>query len=155
MRTFDLSPLYRTTIGFDRLANMLDETGVFDGENGNYPPFNIELLDENEYRLSMAVAGFSKDEITIEVKENVLSIRGKKKAEDEETQYLHRGIATRNFERRFQLADHVVVKEAEMNNGLLHVELVRELPEAMKPRTIAISTGKEKKEPKMIEGEAA
>ncbi len=153
MRTFDLSPLYRTTIGFDRLANMLDNMGGFDGDSGNYPPFNIELLEENKYRLSMAVAGFSKDEINIEVKENVLSIKGEKSEETSDTEYLHRGIATRNFDRRFQLADHVIVKNAEMSNGLLHVELVRELPEAMKPRTIAISTGET--EPKLIEGEAA
>jgi molecular chaperone IbpA len=153
MRTFDLSPLYRTTIGFDHLANMLDDMNGFDSDTGNYPPFNIELLDENRYRLTMAVAGFSKDEINIEVKENVLSVKGQKETDGEESEFLHRGIATRNFERRFQLADHVIVKDAEMSNGLLHVELVRELPEAMKPRTIAISTSKD--ETKLIEGEAA
>ncbi len=153
MRTFDLSPLYRSTIGFDHLANMLDNMSGVDRDSGNYPPFNIELLDENKYRLSMAVAGFGKDEINIEVKENVLVVKGQTKADGDETEYLHRGIATRNFERRFQLADHVQVNEAEMKNGLLHVELVRELPEAMKPRTIAISTGDS--EPKLIESEAA
>jgi molecular chaperone IbpA len=155
MRTFDLTPLYRTSIGFDRLASMLDDlTGYNSDAGGNYPPFNIELLDENKYRLTMAVAGFSRDEINIEVKENVLSIRGQKADEDKDSKYLHRGIATRNFERRFQLADHVYVKEAEMNNGLLHVELVRELPEAMKPRNIPIGKGK-KDDAKLIEGEAA
>ncbi len=153
MRTFDLSPLYRTTIGFDRLASMLDNMSGFEGDSGNYPPFNIELLEENKYRLSMAVAGFSKDEINIEVKENVLTIKGQKASEKEDTEYLHRGIATRDFERRFQLADHVEVKNAEMSNGLLHVELVRELPEAMKPRTITINDADN--DPRLIEGEAA
>ena len=153
MRTFDLSPLYRSTIGFDHLASMLDNMSGFDSDSGNYPPFNIELLDENKYRLSMAVAGFAKDEISIEVRENVLFVKGQKNADEEKTDYLHRGIATRNFERRFQLADHVMVKDAEMKNGLLHVELVRELPEAMKPRTISISNGEE--DTKLIENEAA
>jgi molecular chaperone IbpA len=154
MRTFDLSPLYRTTIGFDRLAGMLDQMAGIDNDGGNYPPFNIELLDENKYRLTMAVAGFSRDELAIEVKENVLSVRGQKASDREEGRYLHRGIATRNFERRFQLADHVIVTAAEMSNGLLHVELVRELPEAMKPRTIKI-TSTAKDDAKLIEGEAA
>ena len=153
MRTFDLTPLYRSTIGFDRLANMLDNVSGLDTDGGNYPPFNIELLEENKYRLTMAVAGFAKDEITIDVKENVLRVKGQKSSDETENEYLHRGIATRNFERRFQLADHVIVKDAEMSNGLLHVELVRELPEAMKPRTIAITTPDD--EPRLIEGEAA
>ena len=153
MRTFDLSPLYRTSIGFDHLANMLDNMSGVEGDSGNYPPFNIELLDDNKYRLSMAVAGFAKDEINIEVKENVLSVKGQKKTDGVETEYLHRGIGTRNFDRRFQLADHVVVKDAEMSHGLLHVELVRELPEAMKPRTISINTADN--DSKLIEGEAA
>jgi len=153
MRTFDLTPLYRSTIGFDRLANMLDNMNGPDTDSGNYPPFNIELLDDNKYRLTMAVAGFAKDEITIDVKENVLRVKGQKSSDETENEYLHRGIATRNFERRFQLADHVIVKDAEMSNGLLHVELVRELPEAMKPRTIAITTPDD--EPRLIEGEAA
>lgn len=154
MRTFDLTPLYRTTIGFDRLASMLDELSGFETDAGNYPPFNIELLGENRYRLTMAVAGFSRDELNIEVKQNVLSVRGQKAAEREDGKFLHRGIATRNFERRFQLADHVIVTEAEMSTGLLHVELVREVPEAMKPRTINIASTA-KSEPKLIEGEAA
>jgi len=153
MRTFDLTPLYRSTIGFDRLANMLDNMNGPDADSGNYPPFNIELLEENRYRLTMAVAGFAKDEIAIDVKENVLRVKGQKNTEETKNDFLHRGIATRNFERRFQLADHVIVKDAEMNNGLLHVELVRELPEAMKPRTIAINTPDN--EQKLIEGEAA
>jgi len=158
MRTFDLSPLYRTSIGFDRLASMLDDISGVEQDGGNYPPFNIELLEENRYRLTMAVAGFSRDELNIEVKENVLSVKGQKASAEKENQFLHRGIATRNFERRFQLADHVVVRNAEMSNGLLHVELVRELPEAMKPRTIAISAGdqaSDKDSHKLIEGEAA
>ncbi len=153
MRTFDLTPLYRSTIGFDRLANMLDNVSGLDTDGGNYPPFNIELLEENKYRLTMAVAGFAKDEITIDVKENVLRVKGQKSSDETENEYLHRGIATRNFERRFQLADHVIVKDAEMSNGLLHVELVRELPEAMKPRSIAITTPDN--DQKLIEGEAA
>ncbi len=153
MRHFDLTPLYKTTIGFDRLASLFDEISGFEADVPNYPPYNIERLGENEYRLSMAVAGFSEDELTIEVKENLLTIRGEKKEEEEERQYLHRGIASRNFERRFRLADYVQVKGADLKNGLLHVELVRELPEAMKPRTIKINAGKTK-EPEVIEGEA-
>ena len=112
----------------------------FEGETPSYPPYNIERVGENEYRISMAVAGFGEDDLTIEVKENTLSIRGEKQAEEEESTFLHRGIAGRSFERKFQLADHVVVKGAGLENGLLHVDLVRELPEAMKPRTIPIAT---------------
>ena len=153
MRTFDLSPLYRTSIGFDHLANMLDNIPGVENDSGNYPPFNIELIDDNKYRLSMAVAGFAQDEINIEVKENVLRVQGQKKSDTEKAEFLHRGIATRNFERRFQLADHVVVQDAQMSNGLLHVDMVRELPEAMKPRTIAITTRNDK--PPMLKNEAA
>jgi molecular chaperone IbpA len=142
---FDFTPLYRSTIGFERLAQLLDsETGF---ENGAaYPPYNIERLAENAYRITMAVAGFSADEIKIEAKENALSVRGEKKPEDKERQYLHRGIAARNFERRFQLADYVEVTGADLKDGLLHVELVRNLPERMKPRTIQISAGSARKQ---------
>ena len=140
MRHFDLTPLYRSTIGFDRLGSLLDTLGAFEGETPSYPPYNIERVGENEYRISMAVAGFGESDLAIEVKENTLSIRGEKQAEVEHGTYLHRGIAGRSFERRFQLADHVVVKGASLENGLLHVDLVRELPEAKKPRTIPIAT---------------
>jgi molecular chaperone IbpA len=143
---FDFAPLYRTTIGFERLAQLLDSTG-FDSDAG-YPPYNIERLAENAYRITMAVAGFSRDEIKIEAKEGSLSVRGEKKPEDKERQYLHRGIAARNFERRFQLADYVEVVGADLKDGLLHLELERNLPERMKPRTIPIGAGSS---PKQIE----
>ena len=139
MRHYDLSPLYRSTVGFDRLFNMLDSSG---GEtNGQtYPPYNIERTGENAYRVTMAVAGFGKDEIDIEAKENVLAVKAAKpeEAADEKREMLYQGIAGRAFERRFQLADHVQVTGASLENGLLHIDLVRELPEAMKPRKIAI-----------------
>ena len=122
MRHFDLTPLYRSTIGFDRLGSLLDTLGAFEGDTPSYPPYNIERVGENEYRISMAVAGFGEKDLSIEVKENTLSIRGEKQAEVEQTTYLHRGIAGRSFERRFQLADHVVIKGASLENGLLHVD---------------------------------
>jgi molecular chaperone IbpA len=153
MRQFDLTPLYRSTVGFDRLGSLLDTLTNFEGDAPSYPPYNIERVGENEYRISMAVAGFSDKDLNIEVKENTLSIRGEKQVETESTTYLHRGIAARSFERRFQLADHVVVKGAKLENGLLHVDLVRELPEAMKPRTIPIQTKAEK--PTVIDSKAA
>jgi molecular chaperone IbpA len=153
LRHFDLTPLYRSTIGFDRLGSLLDTLGAFEGDTPSYPPYNIERVGENEYRISMAVAGFGEKDLTIEVKENTLSIRGEKQAEVEQSTYLHRGIAARSFERRFQLADHVVVKGANLENGLLHVDLVRELPEAMKPRTIPIETKSDK--PRVIDSKAA
>ncbi len=153
MRHFDLTPLYRSTIGFDRLGSLLDTLTNFEGDAPSYPPYNIERVGENEYRISMAVAGFSDRDLNIEVKENALSIRGEKQAEIEPGTYLHRGIAARTFERRFQLADHVVVKGAKLENGLLHVDLVRELPEAMKPRTIPIATKADK--PTVIDSKAA
>jgi molecular chaperone IbpA len=153
MRHFDLAPLYRSTIGFDRLGALLDTLGAFEGDTPSYPPYNIERVGENEYRISMAVAGFGEKDLTIEVKENTLSIRGEKQTEVGESTYLHRGIAGRSFERRFELADHVVVKGANLENGLLHVDLVRELPEAMKPRTIPIETKSDK--PRVIDSKAA
>jgi molecular chaperone IbpA len=156
MRHFDLTPLYRSTIGFDRLGSLLNTLGSLDGEALSYPPYNIERVGENEYRISMAVAGFGEGDLSIEVKENSLSIRGEKTTGQEDTTFLHRGIASRSFERRFQLADHVVVKGAALENGLLHVDLVRELPEAMKPRTIPIATKTEKADkPKVIDSKAA
>ena len=141
MRHFDLTPLYKSSIGFDRLATLFDSMASLESEAPSYPPYNIERLDENEYRISMAVAGFAEDELNIEIKENALTIRGEQKKTENGGELLHRGIATRAFERRFQLADHVEVRGAKLENGLLHVDLVREIPEAMKPRTIEISAG--------------
>jgi molecular chaperone IbpA len=139
MRQFDFAPLYRSTVGFDRLAQMLDGVGGLDSEG--YPPYNIERLGDNQYRITMAVAGFEKDEFKIEVKEQTLIVNGQKKPEGKERVFLHRGIAARSFERRFQLADHVEVSGADFEDGLLHIDLVRNLPERMKPRTVAIGTG--------------
>ena len=138
---FDLSPLYRSTVGFDSLASMLDEVASFDNQADTYPPYNIERLSENEYRITMAVAGFGKQDVQIDVKENTLSIRGEKKVLDKEPTFLHRGIASRAFERRFQLADHVEVRSADVKDGLLSVDLEREIPERLKPRTIEIGAG--------------
>jgi molecular chaperone IbpA len=152
MRHFDLSPLYRSTVGFDRLAQLLDSVaGDFDAP---YPPYNIERLGENDYRITMAVAGFTADELKVDVKESTLSIRGEKKAEaneNEQRRYLHRGIAARSFERRFQLADHVEVKGADLKDGLLNIDLVRNLPERMRPRSIPIGAGAE---PKKLEAQS-
>src|SRR5688572_9687056 len=135
---FDLSPLYRSTIGFDRLARMLDDLSAF--ETPAYPPYNIEKLGEDEYRITMAVAGFGEDDLHIELKQNTLTISGKKsERSDNGGEVLHQGIASRAFERRFQLADFVEVRGAELENGLLHVTLKREIPEAMKPRSIPIN----------------
>ena len=147
MRNFDLSPLYRSTVGFDRVLGMLDSVGKFDTTAQSYPPYNIERTGENAYRVTMAVAGFGEEDLSIEAKENTLTVKGEKKeqAEGDENNVLYRGIAARSFERRFQLADHVEVRGASLENGLLHIELVREIPEAMKPRTIAIN-GKAKKQ---------
>ena len=143
MRTFDLAPFYRSTIGFDRLFNLLDQTTA-DAAPG-YPPYNIERTGENTYRVTVAVAGFTENDLSLEVKENTLTIRGDKQARDEKNgEVLYQGIAGRSFERRFQLADHVEVRGASLENGLLHVDLVREIPEAMKPRQIPIGTGSAK-----------
>ncbi|MEZ0278003.1 MAG: Hsp20 family protein [Methylibium sp.] len=156
MRAFDLTPLYRSTIGFDRIGSLLDTLGAFDSDAPSYPPYNSERVGENEYLISMAVAGFGEADLDIGVRENTLTIRGAKTTEREDATYLHRGIASRSFERRFQLADHVEVTGAGLENGLLHVDLKRELPEAMKPRTIKIATKAEKAEgPKVIDSRAA
>ena len=136
--SFDLSPLYRSTVGFDSLASMLDQVANFDNEATTYPPYNIERLTENEYRITMAVAGFGKEDVEIEVKESTLSIRGEKKEVDTERTFLHRGIASRAFERRFHLADHVEVRGADVKDGLLSVDLAGEVPERLKPRMIQI-----------------
>ena len=138
MRQFDFSPLYRSTVGFDNLLSMLDSVAGVPAETSPYPPYNIERLGENSYRISMAVAGFSPADLKLEVKEGLLSIKGEKSEDTKAREFLHRGIAARSFERRFQLADFVEVKGADVRDGMLHVDLVREVPEKMKPRTIAI-----------------
>ena len=141
MRTFDLAPLYRSTVGFDRLFSMLDG---FEAAPG-YPPYNIERTGENDYRITVAVAGFGENELSLEAKENTLTIKGEKQVrQDNSGEVLYQGIAARAFERQFQLADYVQVKGANLENGLLHVELVREIPEAKKPRQIAIANGSAK-----------
>jgi molecular chaperone IbpA len=152
MRRLDLAPLYRSSIGFDHLASMLDQLSNLDSENG-FPPYNIERMSENNYRISMAVAGFGDKDLSIEVKEGTLTIKGEKKGEDKVRQYIHQGIAARNFERRFRLAEYVEVSSAALENGLLHVDLKRELPETMKPRTISIKTG-QPSGPQVIDGDA-
>jgi molecular chaperone IbpA len=139
MRPFDFAPLYRSTVGFDRLFQLLD--GGVDGEASTYPPYNIERTADNQYRITMAVAGFTKDEIDIQVKEQSLTVKGEKKSDDKDRQFLHRGIATRAFERRFQLADHVEVTGADLQDGLLHLDLVRNVPERLKPRSVQIGNG--------------
>ncbi len=152
MRHFDLTPLYRSTVGFDRLFSMLDNAG--NESNAGYPPYNIELTGENAYRITMAVAGFAEEDLSIESKESILVVKGEKQVEEEEEgRILHRGIAARAFERRFQLADHVEVRGASLKNGLLHIDLVREIPEAMKPRKIEIRNANEAD--KQIEATAA
>ena len=142
MRTVDHAPLYRSIVGFDRLATLLDQAAKTESANG-YPPYNIESIGENAYRIEIAVAGFKADELNIEARENVLTVTGRKADNDAEPRrYLHRGLAARNFERRFQLADYVVVTDADLSNGLLAISLKRELPESLKPRRIPIATGK-------------
>jgi len=150
MRTIDFSPLYRSVVGFDRLADLL-ETATAETAATGYPPYNIERTDENAYRVDIAVAGFRPEELEIEVKENLLTVAGRKAANDEPRRFLHRGLAERNFERRFQLADYVVVTDANLADGLLSISLKRELPEALKPRRIEIGTA----QPSLIEGEKA
>ena len=148
MRTLDLTPLYRSAVGFDRLAGLL-ENAARTGETTGWPPYNIETTGENAYRIEIAVAGFKPEELNLEVKENLLTVTGKKAANDDAARkYLYRGLAERDFERRFQLADYVVVTEASLDNGLLAISLKRELPEALKPRSIPIGTAKP-----LIEGE--
>jgi molecular chaperone IbpA len=139
MRTFDFAPLYRSTVGFDRMLAMLDQPGGVDGSAPSFPPYNIERTGENAYCISVAVAGFSQADLSIEAKENRLTIRGARQPKEKTSDVLYLGIAARAFERSFQLADHVAVEGASLDNGLLHVDLVREVPEAMKPRTIPIT----------------
>jgi molecular chaperone IbpA len=143
MRTYDLSPLYRATVGFDRVADLMDRVLATDVAQPTYPPYNIEKVDDDAYRISIAVAGFTEDDLNVEVKDGALHVSARKAESDEETgrTYLHRGIATRAFERRFHLADHVRVTGATHVDGMLHIDLVREVPEALKPRRIEISGG--------------
>ena len=142
MRSFDFAPFYRSTIGFDRVFSILDQVGGVEGPAPSYPPYNIARTSENDYRISVAVAGFTDADLSIEAKENTLTIHGEKQTNDEEEtgEVLYQGIAARAFERSFQLADYVQVKGASLENGLLHVDLVREIPEAMKPRAIPITS---------------
>lgn len=145
MRHYDLTPLYRSTVGFDRLFSLLDQAGSVEAAP-TYPPYNIERTAENAYRISIAVAGFGEADLAIEIKENGLTVRGEKATSPDavQTEVLHQGIAARAFERRFQLADYVQVNGASLENGLLHIDLVREVPEAKKPRLIPIGTGSAK-----------
>ena len=151
MTTFDFSPLFRTSVGYDRLASLLNSSNRVE-QSGGYPPYNIISSGENQYRITMAVAGFSESELSITSEQNKLVVTGEKAEEDtsESTQYLYRGIATRSFERRFNLAEHVRVSGARLDNGLLHIELEREIPEAMKPRSIEIESSKGN----LLEGES-
>ena len=146
MRNVDFTPLYRSTIGFDRMANLLDSVTRLEQGQPTYPPYNIELLAEDKYRITMAVAGFSSEEVELVTENGKLTVTGKKAEEDKGKTYLHKGIASRGFERNFQLADHVKVAHASLQNGLLHIDLVREIPEAMKPRKITINGGDSKSE---------
>ncbi len=138
MRSFDFAPLYRSTVGFDQIANMIDRVTTSDGTTPSYPPYNIEKLDDDSYRISIAVAGFSDADLSVEVREKALIVSAKKGDEAEGRKYLHRGIANRAFERRFHLADHVQVTGAAHADGMLHIELERQVPEALKPRQIQI-----------------
>lgn len=139
MRSFDLSPLYRATVGFDRVADLMDRVLAADVAQPSYPPYNIEKTDENAYRISIAVAGFSDAELGVELREGALIVTGRKSEDEPARTYLHRGIATRAFERRFALADHMKVTGAAHQDGMLHIDLVREVPEALKPRRIEIA----------------
>lgn len=155
MRSYDFSPLYRATVGFDRMMNLLDSASQVDESTPSYPPYNIEKISDDAYRISMAVAGFAEDELDITVTQNSLVVSGKKdKAADKESTFLHHGIANRSFQRSFELADHIRIAGAALQNGLLHIELAREVPEAMKPRSIKIEAAAPKAA-KVIEDKAA
>jgi molecular chaperone IbpA len=140
MKSIDLTPLYRSSIGFDQLASILDNAMKGDTVTGVYPPYNIEMLDENKYAITLAVAGFEDSELDVKVEKGVLTVRGEKSGQ-EERNYLHQGIANRTFERKFNLADHIEITQASLNNGLLTIRLFKEIPEAMKPRSIPIYKG--------------
>ncbi len=143
MRNFDFAPLYRATVGFDQIADLMDRVLTTEGTQSSYPPYNIEKLDDDAYRISIAVAGFADQDLSVEVRENALIVSARKGEEAGAKTYLHRGIATRAFERRFHLADHVQVTGASHVDGMLHIDLVREVPEALKPRQIEISSTKQ------------
>lgn len=153
MRTVDFSPLYRSVVGFDRLADLLDAANADQAQG--YPPYNIERTAENAYRVEIAVAGFRPEDLTIEVKENLLTVQGRKPANDDARRFLHRGLAERNFDRRFQLADYVVVTDAALADGLLSISLKRELPEQLKPRRIQIKSDAARGANQIEAGEAA
>jgi molecular chaperone IbpA len=155
MDRFDFSPLFRSTIGFDRLMRLVDAASRVDNAAPAYPPYNIEKTGEDAYRLTMAVAGFSSDEINVTVHEGTLLVTGKAKKGEDESRYLHRGIARRAFERRFSLADHIKVVGASLDNGMLHVDLVREMPEAAKPRKIEVVSGRPQSAPQPVEQKQA
>jgi molecular chaperone IbpA len=152
MRSFDLTPLFRSTIGFDRLADMLDSVSQVDAGQ-SYPPYNIERTDENHYQISLAVAGFAEQELSVEVREGVLTVQGKRTPDSDKAHYLYQGIAGRSFERRFQLAENVEVRGARLENGLLHIDLERIVPEEKKPRRIEIGTGN-RHESKLVDAKA-
>lgn len=156
MSTIDLTPIYRTMVGFDRMANMIDTAARLDGAQG-YPPYNIERVAEDAFAIEVAVAGFTEADIDIETKEGLLTVAAKKEGDEnsEDREFLHRGIAQRSFIRRFQLADHVVVTAASLEHGVLRISLVRELPEAKKPRKIAIGQAKKASKPKLIESKSS
>lgn len=154
MRSFDLSPLIRSSIGFDHLSRLMDAAARMDDGTSSYPPYNIEKLGEESYRITMAVAGFSSDDLDVTVTDNSLVVTGRAKKDSDNAEFLHRGIAGRSFERRYQLADHIKVTGARLVDGLLHVELAREVPEAKRPRSVAIET-KRPEQPKVIDNKAA
>lgn len=151
MNTIDLTPLYRSSIGFDRFGSLLD-SALRSEQSASYPPYNIEVVDENTYAITLALAGFDESDIDIQTEKGVLTIRGKKQADNSDKQYLHQGIANRSFERKFNLADHVEVKDASLDKGLLVIDLLREIPEAMKPKKIAINGAKPNEA--LLEGES-
>ncbi|MCW9033273.1 MAG: Hsp20 family protein [Rhodospirillales bacterium] len=153
MRNLDFSPLFRSTIGFDRIQNMLDSASRLDEASASYPPYNIEALSDTAYQITMAVAGFGEDDIEIVLKENTLTVSGKIERDETPKTYLHHGIAGRSFERRFQLADHIEIKGASLVNGLLNIDLERVVPEELKPRQIKITSGTPKA--KVLEGKKA
>ena len=154
MRSFDFAPLYRATVGFDQMADLMDRVLANDVQSQTYPPYNIEKTAEDAYRISIAVAGFADQDLNVEVKEKALVVAARKAEEDEERSYLHRGIATRAFERRFHLADHVKVVGASHENGMLHIDLEREIPEALKPRRIEIANGTKAIEKDVVDAKA-
>lgn len=154
MRSFDFAPLYRASVGFDQIADMMDRVLSSDVAQPTYPPYNIEKTADDAYRISIAVAGFADEDLSVEVKDGALIVSARKSEDDADRTYLHRGIATRAFERRFQLADHVRVSGATHTDGMLHIELVREVPEALKPRRIAITSGGEATEKDVVDAKA-